>query len=634
MSEVPVRHYILGTAGHVDHGKSALIRALTGVETDRLKEERQRGISIELGFAEFVLSDRVALGVVDVPGHEKFVKQMVAGAGGVDLAFLVVAADEGVMPQTVEHLEILQQLGVSGGLIVITKTDLVDGEIAEVAAEEALDLAAGTFLEGRPVVMVSAVTGDGLDDLRTALLAEIEALPPRGCDGPFRLPVDRVFSMPGVGVIVTGTCWSGSVKSGDRLRLEPGGAAVRVREVQAHGKVVERGVSGRRLALALHGVKTDVVERGMQVVTEGAAGVCRRLDVRVDLVPHWKGTVKNRQRVHVHHAGREVLGRMVLLDREVLGGDAGERTGLVQIHLEDVLVAAAGDRLVLRFYSPVTTIAGGRILACDARRRRRFDAEVLAELAILEQGDPAEIARRRLREAGLSGLPATEYAAAAADPEAVPVGARVYHREATAAAAAAIGELVADYARRHPLRLGVPKEEVRRKIGFSAGAGEWNALLEAMSSDGGWVVSGDRIAVSADGPPLSGEPARILAEIERKLIACGLSWPGFAALGEGLPSERDGGQPVEEYLRHLQQRGRAVQVAPDYHVHARALAEVASRLREHFDAEPGIDFSTFRELTGLSRKLGIPLLEYLDARGITRRDGDRRLPGPRLQEAT
>ncbi|MHB8079927.1 MAG: selenocysteine-specific translation elongation factor, partial [Candidatus Krumholzibacteriia bacterium] len=363
MSAPALRHLVLGTAGHVDHGKTALVKALTGIDTDRLKEEQLRGISIELGFAELRLDGDIVLGVVDVPGHERFVRQMVAGAGGVDLAVLIVAADEGVMPQTVEHLEILASLGVKGGVIVLTKADLVDEEIAAVAGEEVRDLARGTFLESAPLVAVSSVTGAGLPELRRLLREQAERVPPRTRTGPFRLPVDRVFTLPGVGVVVTGTCWSGAVAPGDILTAEPEGLKVRVREVQAHGAVVPEGGSGQRLALALHGVKKEDLTRGDQIVTPQAVTPGTRLDARVTLVPHWQGTLRNRQRLHVHHAGREVLGRVLLLDRDELGGDdtSAPRTGLVQFVLEAPLMALPDDCFVLRFYSPVTTVAGGRV---------------------------------------------------------------------------------------------------------------------------------------------------------------------------------------------------------------------------------------------------------------------------------
>ncbi len=628
------RHFILGAAGHVDHGKTALITALTGTNTDRLKEEQERGISIELGFAELELGGGVTLGVVDMPGHERFVRQMVAGAGGVDLAFLLVAADEGVMPQTVEHLAILNSLGVRGGVVVISKIDMVDAEIAEVAAEEARDLVAGTFLAGRPVVPVSAHKGLGLDDLRDALRAEALALPVRGLDEPFRLPVDRVFTMPGAGAIVTGTCWSGQVRVGDQLVVEPGALKVRVREVQEHGRHIEVGTAGMRLALALHGVKKEDLERGFQVVAPGADRVTRRIDLRVDLFPHYRGELKNRQRLHINHAGREVLGRIVLLDADEMGVEGGARSGMCQLHLEDPIVARRGDRLVLRFYSPVTSIAGGTIVDTNPRRHRRFDEDALERLEVLETGDPADIFRQHLQAAGLAGLSLEEAGEFAADEAAVRVGKRLYDRNLLARLATDVHDFIVDYARRFPLRLGVPREEARQRANFAGSPAEWAAMCQVMGPLGGWVPVGDRLAVTPDGPPLAPALAAAVAAREEVLRGFGLQWPGAntwgedaARTGKRLPPD----QKEEEALRHLADHGRAVQIAPDYFVHREALADLLARLRAAFASGADLTFSSFREVSGLSRKLGIPMLEYLDDMGYTRRDGDVRRPGPRLE---
>ena len=624
------RHSILGTAGHVDHGKSALIRALTGVETDRLKEERERGISIELGFAELELGKDLILGVVDVPGHERFVKQMVAGAGGVDLAMLVVAADEGVMPQTVEHLDILQQLDVQGGLIVITKTDLVDRDLAEVAAEEVRDLAAGTFLAERPAVLVSALTGDGLDELRAALRAEALALPPRPAGAPFRLPVDRVFTMPGAGVIVTGTAWEGTVRAGDQLELQPSGAKLRVRDVQAHGAVVDAGHAGQRLALALHGVKKDEVERGDQVAATGGAGAATRVDARVTLVPHFDGKLKNRQRVHVHHAGREVLGRVSLLDAEELSHAQDASTGLVQIHLEAPLVPRAGDRFVLRFYSPLVTMAGGKVLAADPPRRRRFHERDLAELAVLEEGSADELFLQKLLETGTEGLPAAAHAEYLEHPGVTAAGKRLYHGGLSTELADRVDALLAEYVEKNPLRAGMPREEMRRRVKFRGGSAEWAAWCAVLAADRGWSVEGDRLALAAR-PAL---PAALQADVDAlaaSLAAAGLQWPGAEAFLSVLRGG-DRGYKADEWIRHLTDRGDAVAVAPDYVVSAAAFADLRARLAGWFDANATLEFGQFRELSGLTRKLGIPMLETLDRIGWTRREGDVRTAGPRLNE--
>ena len=641
MSQVnpSTRHFILGAAGHVDHGKTALITALTGTNTDRLTEERERGISIELGFAELDLGDGVMLGVVDMPGHEKFVKQMVSGAGGVDLAFLVVAADEGVMPQTIEHLEILDSLAVRSGIVVITKTDMVDEEFIAVASEEAMELVEGTFLEGRPIVAVSAHKGTGLDELRAALKAEALALPRRREEGPFRLPVDRIFTMPGVGVVTTGTCWSGTVNEGDRLVVEPGAMPVRVREVQVHGRRASLGASGQRLALALHGVKRDDLERGFQVAAPGSVTVTKRLDIRVNVMAHYQGVMKNRQRLHIHHAGREVLARIILRDEQELGGDSGPRTGLAQLHLEDELVASREDRLVLRFYSPVTSIAGGIILDARPRIHKRFDAKCLETLAVLEHGDASELFHQELKTAGLLGLALDETQVGPGDPVCALVGKRLYHAQLLGELSGRIGALVGDYAERFPLRLGLPKEEARRKCKFPGGSPEWSAVCQHLAGKNGWVVVGDRIAVSAEGPPLTPPLAAAVARAAEELAGFGLDWPGLDDWSAGSPVFQAAAKDPAlrefkppEVLRHLVDHGHAIAVSNDYHVATGAHQELLARLVNHFQAEAELPFAVFRELSGLTRKLGIPMLEHLDQTGVTVREGDVRRAGPALKD--
>ncbi len=631
------RHFILGAAGHVDHGKTALITALTGTHTDRLKEEQERGISIELGFAELDLGGGVMLGVVDMPGHEKFVKQMVSGAGGVDLAFLLVAADEGVMPQTVEHLEILDSLGVRSGVVVMSKADLVDEEILAVATEEAMELVEGTFLEDKPIVAVSAHAGTGLDELKQILRDEAVALPVRREEGAFRLPVDRVFTLPGAGVVITGTCWGGAVKVGDKLGLEPSGQAVRVREVQVHGKKAERGSSGQRLALALHGVKKDEIARGYQLVTPGSAVVTRRLDVRVNMMAHYQGVLKNRQRLHVHHAGREVLARIVLLDEQELGLDGGPRTCLAQLHLEDELVAAREDRLVLRFYSPVTSIAGGVVLDAAPQRHKRFAEQALENLAVMETGDPAELFRQNLRQAGTAGLALSEALGQQDDAEALLVGKRIYHRTLMDELALQIGAKVTDYAKRFPLRLGVPKEECRRKCKFKAGPNEWSAICQKLAETAPWVVCGDRIGPSAEGPELTPELTAAVAQAAIELDSFGLDWPGMDNWTEDSPVFKAAANDstlaelkAAEVVRHLVDHDRLVSISNEFYVPSVAMDGLLDKLREHFVANSEMLFAEFRELSGLTRKLGIPMLEYLDQSGRTVRVGDSRQAGPSL----
>jgi len=633
------RHYILGAAGHVDHGKTALITALTGTNTDRLKEERERGISIELGFAEFDLGDGVLLGVVDMPGHEKFVKQMVSGAGGVDLAFLVIAADESVMPQTIEHLEILDSLGVRSGVVVITKIDMADEDFVAVASEEAMELVEGTFLEGKPVIPVSAHKGTGLEELKAALKAEAQALPERAEEGAFRLPVDRIFTLPGAGVVVTGTCWGGAVQVGDKLEILPGNTPVRVREVQVHGQKAPRGASGQRLALALHGIKKDEIQRGFQITTAGAARPTRRLDIRANMMAHYQGVIKNRQRLHIHHAGREVLGRIVLLDEKELGGDGGPRTGLAQLHLENELMAMRDDRLVLRFYSPVTSIAGGVVLDAAPRPHKRFETGALETLNVLESGDPAELFRQKLKEAGYVGLSLGEAMGQQDDSEALLIGKRVYHRQLVGDLSGKIAGLVTDYAGKFPLRIGIPKEEVRRKCKFKGGANEWNQIVMALQREAPWAVAGDRICPSETGPELGAAMSAAVNNATAELRAFGLNWPGLDNWAAESPVfKAAAGDPSlkefkpSEIQRHLVDHGHAVPINNDYLVASESWGGLRQKLRVYFSSETELAFATFRELSGLTRKLGIPMLEYLDQSGMTVRKGDIRVAGPALED--
>jgi selenocysteine-specific elongation factor len=446
--------------------------------------------------------------------------------------------------------------------------------------------------------------------------------------------------MPGAGVVVTGTCWGGAVRDGDRLVLEPAGAPVRVREVQVHGRKTDRGASGQRLALALHGIKREGVERGDQVMAPGAARTTRRLDLRANVMPHYQGLIKNRQRLHVHHAGREVLGRIVLLDVPSLGGEGGPRSGLAQLHLEDDLVVAAGDRLVLRFYSPVTTIAGGVVLDVNPKRHKRFDDDALERLTVMEDGDPAAVFRQELQAAGLAGLPVADAGPHQDDPAALVVGKRVYDRETAATLRERLAGMVAEYGARFPLRLGLPKEEARRRCRFKGGANEWNALLQALARPGDWIVAGDRIALSADGPPLPDGMAEAVAAVAAELRDRVLDWPGGDAFAEASPTfaaVRDRAGYAEfkplEVLRHLTDHGLAVAVNNEYFVHADAMSGLVADLRTHFAGSEELNFAGFRELSGLTRKLGIPMLEYLDENGLTVRDGDIRRAGPALGDA-
>ncbi|HET9947609.1 MAG TPA: selenocysteine-specific translation elongation factor, partial [Longimicrobiales bacterium] len=393
---------ILGTAGHIDHGKTALVRALTGVDTDRLPEERQRGISIELGFAELPLADGLRFGVVDVPGHEAFVRAMVAGAAGMDVVLLVVAADEGVMPQTREHLAIVELLGVPELVVAITKCDAVDEEWLELVEAEVSELLARTPYAGARTLRTSAVQGTGLEALAGALAAAAERVRARPRDDLARLPLDRVFTIQGTGTVVTGTLWSGTLAAGDRVRVLPQGVEARVRSVQVHEREVERAYPGDRTAVALagEGASRDVIERGSTLITAPDWPATWMLTTRVSLLPDTGWSLAHNQRVRVHHATAEVLARCALLEDAPLA--AGEH-GWVQLRLEAPLAARARDRLVLRAYSPMTTIGGGVVAEPAPPKRRRLDAAERAALARVVDGGPEEAIAAHVQLCGWSG---------------------------------------------------------------------------------------------------------------------------------------------------------------------------------------------------------------------------------------
>ena len=369
-----MKHVIIGTAGHVDHGKTVLVKALTGTDTDRLAEEKRRGITIEPGFARLDWPDGTQAGIVDVPGHEKFIKNMLAGAGGIDLAMLVIAADEGVMPQTVEHLDILSLLGVQGGLVVLTKAELVDDDWLELVRGQALELTEGTFLEGAPILSVSAVTGQGIPELRDALYRLVQEAREKSALAPFRLPIDRVFSVDGFGTVVTGTLTEGAVQVGDAVELVPSGLQSRVRTLQVHGESVDAAYAGQRAALNLTNLQKSEIRRGDAAVRPGSARSSRMLDVRLRCLRNAKRTVLNGSQVHLYHGTSVHLAKAVLLERDELR--PGESC-LAQLRLTEPMAVKQGDRFVIRFYSPVETIGGGTVLDPRPLRHKRHDLAVL-----------------------------------------------------------------------------------------------------------------------------------------------------------------------------------------------------------------------------------------------------------------
>jgi selenocysteine-specific elongation factor len=621
------RRFILGTAGHVDHGKTELVKALTGHDTDRLKEEKERGISIELGFAPLPLAPDVFLGVVDVPGHERFVRHMVAGAGGIDLAMLLVAADEGVMPQTEEHVEILRSLGIRHGLVVVSKSDLATPDTLAIVREEIAETVRGTFLEKAPVVVVSARTGSGLESLREHLAALARSIESHEAAGPFRLAVDRVFHRKGIGVVVTGSCYSGRVRVGDELSLLPSSRSVRVRDLESFGEKRVEGTAGERLALALHGVRLDEIARGDTLATPGRFAPTRIADARVAVGGLAQRPLKNRERVRVHHGAREALGRVVLLEVDELPPG---RSSLAQLRLETPLVLCAGDAFVLRSYSPARVVGGGMVVDAAPEVHRRSDAGAVDRVRERERDDPAAALEKAVERAGANGVSENDVdtalaAALASRGSIVLIAGRWFHRRVLDDLATRALEIAAAHASRYLLRWGIDKEELRRRLEFPHGAPVFHRVLEEISSSRPLFVRGDRVRAGSPELWLSPELASALASVNEAVRAAGVAflsreeveraWSGPAPFAEAAGSFRDAGEWVDMGAGWI---------------HRTALAASIETLRGLFATHDTLSVADVKDALGVTRKHAIPLLEYFDRRRLTLRRGDRRAPGPAL----
>lgn len=629
------KNVIVGTAGHIDHGKTALVEALTGVNADRWEEEQRRGITIDLGFAHLDLGDDLRLGFIDVPGHERFVKNMLAGAGGVDLALLIVAADESVMPQTREHFEILRLLGIARGIVVVTKTDLVDPDLIDLVRLEIDELAAGSFLEDAPVVAVSAKTGAGIDELREVLEMEARAAESKNRKGRFRLPVDRVFSSKGFGAVVTGTLISGSVEVEDEVEVEPGGLRARVRGVQAHGESRAKANAGERTALNLSGVETDQLRRGMQLTEPEALEPARAFNLRFELIPSAK-PLKHAAPVRVHLGSAEIDGKLYWLERE---GDArpkslkgGART-FAQIRLEEPALAIRGDRVIVRRSSPVATIGGGVVLEPDPPTREPYQP-MIERLRALEGQDEAALLATLAKQRPL-GLTADEVVRitawssgtvreAARAAKLIALSERPWrwmHADRLAEAEARLLGDLKGFHEKRPLEPGKPRAEFGALFP-GAEEGFWTALVERLAARGEIVLEGELARLSTHEITLNEEEAEARATLLAGFERAGLEVP---RVNEFLPTLAVDAKRALRLLTNLLREGELVRISDEMVFHRSAMAELDRRLAEFKKGSPRINVSEFKELAGVSRKYAIPLLEYLDRTHRTRRQGDARL---------
>ena len=624
---------MVGTAGHIDHGKTALVGALTGIETDRLPEERRRGISIDLGFAPLDLGPGAPpASVVDVPGHEGFVKNMVAGASGIDAVLFVVAADEGVMPQSREHLLVLEALGVERGVIAITKTDLVEPEWAELVAETVREELRGSPLADAPIVAVSSRTGAGVEELRGVLARIVADAPGRRVDFPFRMPVDRAFAVTGVGTVVTGTVWSGEVAEGETVVALPAGARARVRTIEVHGAPVQRAQPGRRTALGLAGAG-DAFVRGATLVAEGRPWrASTRVEVSAWLAASAPRPVRSRDRVRVHHGTSEAMGRLRWYEADtVKPGGAGHAL----LELESPIVAAVGDPIVLRAYSPVETIGGGRVLALggrrlrgEARERRRTGLAALAAArpearlaGALELADTAGVAEAALPMA--TGLGEVELGAAGLVAGRIEAhGGRWYAVSARERVMARVVAALEAHHAREPLQPGMPLETARQAARPAPGP-LVEAAIEELERAGEVERRGTALARAGHRVVLEPTDARLVERTLARYGEAGLEPPDTEALAAELGIV---GTRLRELLAHLEREGRVIKLASDWYADADALARAERMLVERLGGvEDGADTGAFKEMFGVTRKYLIPILEYFDRSGVTRREGNRRV---------
>ena len=605
------------------------MRALTGTDPDRLKEEKERGITIDLGFAHADLGEGVVASFIDVPGHERFVRNMLAGAFGVDAVALVVAADESVMPQTREHFHICRLLGIPRGLVVLTKCDAAEADLVGLADMEARELVKGSFLAGRPVLRVSAKTGEGLSELRAALLALAREAPPREASGLLRLPVDRVFTLRGFGTVVTGTITSGALAAGDLVEILPSGRRARVRGLQVHGEAVAQVAAGSRAAVNLAGVEVEEVLRGDVLGHPGTLAPTSMLDAELTLLPGEKA-LRDQARVRVHLASAEVLARVRLLDgsRVEPGGSA-----LVQLRLERPAVAGRGDLLVVRAYSPAATIGGARVL--DPRPPKRRGLLAIAPVRALQSADLplAQVSLVLLDEAKARGLSPSALASRLAVPEAavhealrdLPTalalgeGPSLYvSRSALPAVVDAVRDVLGRFHREQPLRAGMPREELRRRLSGRVAEAVLASSLAAMAEAEQVRLTPETAALSTHSVNLAPKEEEARTALLEAARAAGLQGVELKPFAEGRRLEA---KPLESLARMLVESGLLRRVGEGMLVHRDHLDDLTRRVRERWPKGQALDVLGFKEMTGLTRKHVIPLLEYLDRERVTRRVG-------------
>jgi selenocysteine-specific elongation factor len=630
-----MKSIIVGTAGHIDHGKTALVKALTGIDADRLEEEKRRGITIDLGFAHMDLpssnGEKLRLGFVDVPGHERFVRNMLAGIGGIDLVLLVISADEAIKPQTREHFDILQLLGVQRGITVLTKSDAVDSETLDVVRLEVEEFLRGTFLD-KPdsIIAVSSLTGAGLDELKRAMVAAAADAQPRDSHALTRLPIDRVFTMKGFGTIVTGTLVAGTIRRDDELEVFPTGRSVRVRGLQVHGQPTDIAVAGQRTAVNLAGTSTEDLSRGMTLAPPGAFETTRRADVKLRLLPSAPRPLKDRSRVHFHSYTMETVAEVALRETKQKQIAPGEEV-FARLKLSEASLLLPGDRFIIRQFSPVVTIGGGVVL--DATPMQRMPEHV-AFLNILVTGDAQTILKARIARRVHDGLAIPKLVAETGWPRSVieaqlapelragqvlRIGDRLVHAPAILGLQQLILKKLDDFHKKNSLVSGIAKEELREQVGASTEV--FGATLEILVREKKIEVPGDLVRVYGQGVVMKDEESESKKTIEDAFASTGLQVPALQQVIAGLKVDRVRAQKIVTLLL----RDKVlIKISDELVFHRSALEALRRQIAAYKLRSPKIDVAKFKELTGITRKYAIPLLEYLDRERVTKRVGDAR----------
>ena len=627
MTEPSASSFVVGTAGHIDHGKSTLVKALTHIDPDRLEEEKRRGMTIDLGFAYLQLPSGRRVGIVDVPGHQRFLKNMLAGVHGMDAVMLVVAADEGPMPQTLEHLAIIDLLAIQHGVVVLTKADLVDAAWLSLVRDEVAGLLRGSSLQGAPIVAVSGTSGDGLDELRMALDAQLGQTTPRPDVGRPRLPVDRSFAMAGFGTVVTGTLVGGALRQGEELVVLPGERRVRIRGLQQHNRPVEEARPGSRTAVNLSGVDHSQLRRGHVLALPGSLPVSRRLDARLLVLPNAAQPLRHRQHLLIYHETAEAMVELSLLEGDELR--PGEQ-GWSQLYVTSPMVALDGDRFILRIPSPALTVAGGVIVDSAPRRHRRRDAVVLSELGLRERGDPGTAVVLELgkhawglsdgdlgrRLGGTREQLADTLAPVAGRGAIRRLGSRWVTHEQWERLSARVTTALAAYHQGQPLRSGMPKEELRSRTGIPVEL--FNPALTALMGDGVVLERNGEVAAAGHLSGLTPEQESAASAFLADLELQPFNPPPLAELVRRH-------QLPPSLVQYLVTQGRIVRVNEDTVFARSAYDDAVGRLRAHLSEHRTLTVAAARDVLGSSRRYVLPLLEWLDAQKITRRVGDDRI---------